>query len=197
MEGFHRHLQSHFDEIVENVIWFMTNLTQDSFLFRDQMVNSKVFGEIQKILRKSSLPIDLIRQCINLVHIINKLSDTIPSKRTQLECLEIFSNYIQISDQEVMCLCIWGIYYISSLEKLTEKNPDSIIKVILDSGAIVKILRIPFDKYRLCAIPSIRLLGNMCACSNTIVNVNKVNKNLGIIRFEDFRMLRQITGNLF
>jgi importin subunit alpha-6/7 len=167
IERFFQLIQSQYADIHENTIWLMTHLVTDSFKFRDKVIPSKIFGEVLKVLRKDQGALEVVRQNMRFLNNIFKNSKNTPPKKSLLEAMVIFANYIYSEDPEILCNCIWGLYYISQFD---QDNPN-IHKDIIDSGAIVKVMKINFSKYNLCISPSIRLFGNLLTGTAEIVDV--------------------------
>lgn len=167
IERFFQLIKSQYVDILEQTIWLITHLVSDCFKFRDKIIASKIFGEVLKILRKDQETLEVIRLSMRFLNNIFKTTQTTPPNKSLLEALVIFSNYIYSEDQDILCNCIWGLYYISQFDN---ENPD-IHKEIVNSGAIVKVMKLNFNKFNLCINPSIRLLGNLLTGPSEVVDV--------------------------
>lgn len=166
---FFTHLHSEYVDIVENLLWFLTHVVRDSAICRDKIINSKIYDEVIKILRLESNPLNIIHFTIWFATSLCANTQTTPLESKIYECLEIFSGYMYLTDDmEIVSHCIWGIFNISNFDqKIT-----SIHGKILQSGSIVKLFKLNYNKNRLYAQPVIRLLGNMCAGHPIIVQVS-------------------------
>jgi hypothetical protein len=167
IERFFQLMKSQYLDILEQTIWLLTHLVSDCAKLRDKVINSKIYGETLKTLRKDQETLEILRLSTRFLSNIFKTTQTTPSKKSLLEALIIFSNYIYTEDQEIMSNSIWGLYYISQFDN---DNPDIHMQIV-NSGAIVKVMKLNFNKFNLSINPSIRLLGNLLTGPHDVVDV--------------------------
>jgi hypothetical protein len=167
IEAFCRHLGSAYEDILENTLWFLCNIVQESYECRDKIIISKIFGEVMKILRRDENTSPIIENSIWFLSCLMKLTNTTPPKIKAMECLELFAGYLYTQEQKILVHCCWGLYNLSKFdEKIANINYE-----ILKSGAAVKLMKLRYAKYQLCICPAVRVLGNLCAGEFHIVDV--------------------------
>ena len=162
-----RHLTSDYQDVVENTLWFLNVIIQDSVKLRDTFISSKIFLEAMKILRREMNSVNLIEYTIWLLSTLMKDNSTTPPEKKVLECLEASAGYLHVSESSILVQCMWAIYNISSHDESLPK----IYEDIMNSGAIVKLLKINYLRFQMCLTPCIRILGNLCTGRFEIVDV--------------------------
>jgi hypothetical protein len=165
------HLGSQYSDIVENTIWFLCNLVQKSVICRDKIINTSIYDETIKILKKDRNSADQIENCIWFLGCLIKSKEATPPKEKLLEILQISANYLYTHDMQIITQCLWCIFYVSQFED----DELDIYSNILQSGAVVKLLKINYRKLQNCISPCIRILGNLCAGNCSLVNVSSEN----------------------
>lgn len=167
IDSYIRHLGSEFHDVVENTLWFLNVIIQDSVELRDTFISSPIFLEVMKILRRDLNSLNIIEFTIWLLSTLMKDTTTTPPEKKVLECLEASAGYLHVSETSILTQCMWTIYNISSHD---EKLP-KIYEDIMNSGAVVKLLKINYTRFQICLSPCLRILGNLCAGRFEIVDV--------------------------
>ena len=75
-----------------------------------------------------------------------------------MEILNIFANFINTQDSECVNQIIWGLYYISSYNSYDTK----LYKDIINSGCLMKIMKINLRTNENLQIPILKFYGNLC-----------------------------------
>ena len=168
---YNKHMGSQYSDIVENTIWFLCNLVQQSVICRDKIISTSIYDETIKILKKDRNSADQIENCIWFLGCLIKSKATTQLKEKLLEILEISANYLYTHDMQIITQCLWCIFYVSQYDD----DEFDIYSDILESGAVVKLLKINYRKLHNCISPCIRILGNLCAGKYSIVDVSSEN----------------------
>ncbi len=182
IEVYARHLRSEYQDVLENTLWFMCVIVQESVVCRDKIISSKIFGEVMKILRKDVNSVQLIEFAVWFLSSLMKITVTTPPEIKISECLEASAGYLHTTEHIIITQSMWTIYNISQ----HDENLPNLYKEIMNSGAVVKILKYNYNRLKMCLIPCIRILGNLCAGRFEIVDVliNHLTYFLGFIKIE-------------
>jgi len=149
------------------MLTFLGNIIAYSQVFLDKFFYSKIYEDIIKLFSRSENALSVLRLIIWVAAQSMKFIKTVPPKEKIVELITIFANYLYTTDSEVIFHCIWGLNYAS---KYDDEFLD-ICKLILNSGAVVKIMKLNFIKNNLILIPTVRLLGNLSSGPYSIVDV--------------------------
>jgi hypothetical protein len=163
-------ITAQYNDIVENLLWFSGNILAQSHLFRDKFFHTKIYEELIKLFSKDQNPLEILRMTIWVASQTLKNIKTTPPKTKILELVTIFANYLYTTDFEVITNCLWGLNYASQFED----SLGGINSAIINSGAVVKLMKINFNKNPSSLIPSVRLIGNLCSGVYSDVDVKNI-----------------------
>lgn len=158
---FQRLVNSRIEDISEITIWCLTNLIDDNPRYREVVVQHPIFDTIFKLFEKKSLSLGFFRHCLEFVKACVKhhkeYKGNEVSKELLIRCLDLFVNFLCENIVELRSLCLCGIYNISECDYFEE-----IPKLILDSGAVVRIFRLQDGCDNRALFWSVRIVGNLC-----------------------------------
>ncbi len=181
LEAYFKHLHIDHIEIVEISMWFLCHLAELKN-FKNKFFGTKILYELLRILEANSNPSMIVNYSIwFIVQLVKDISmddvnDTnkycLPSNSDTkdtpeeifIKILKTFNSYLYVNEIEIMSNCVWGVYNVSNVD-------DAFLNVIMASGITVKIMSINLKRYQSLVCPVVRLLGNLCAGKNSIVEV--------------------------
>jgi hypothetical protein len=170
-----------YEDITDMIIWTLSHVLIDSPHLRESIINSEVFKEILKLAKKESLSRNLMKTISWLFsNLYRNKSGMVPDFEITKDIINICQGYLYCKDNEIIIYCVW------TLSHMCEFNYSNIENIILDSGAIVKILgSVPnYNQYQL---PVLSLLGNMLSSDEEIMDVIII--NLAITIIQNIRLL--------
>jgi hypothetical protein len=151
---------SQYNELRECSIWLLCHLFSDTHLIRDGYINSKIYKDVINYFTQDKLSLSLLRY--NLWFLSNFVKNANKEKQMDyeilMEILNIFANFINTQDSECLNFIIWGLYYISTYNSYDTK----IYKDIINSGCLVKIMKINLKTNDNLQIPILKFFGNLC-----------------------------------
>ncbi len=145
----------------------MTHIVSENAEIRDLILSSQVYFECIKFLKQNQINFELLRSIIWFLCNACKPTDTCPSETILKEILCFFSSYLYTKELQIVVNCIWGLYYLTQFDSFIS----DIYQQIINSGALVKILKFDFTKMQPCVLPSLRLIGNLLGGKFEIVDV--------------------------
>ncbi len=145
----------------------MTHIVSENSDIRDLILNSQVYFDCIKFLKQNQINFELLRSIIWFLCNACKTTDTCPSESILKEILCYFSSYLYTKELQIVVNCIWGLYYLTQYDSFFPE----IYQHIINSGALVKILKFDYTKMQPCVLPALRLIGNLLGGKFDIVDV--------------------------
>jgi len=160
----HFHFYCQYEDITELIIWSITHMISESQTVKEIVVKSDIIKDVLKLSKKESNSCGIIRIYSWFYLSLFKIKNYLPDYKYVEDIIKSCVNLVYIKDNEIVINAIWVFDYISEYEY------PNIEEVILNSGAIVKILSfIPtFNAFQL---PIVILIGNMLYSSQEVTNV--------------------------
>ncbi len=168
IQTFLRHMSNDFVDIVEHNLWFLTHVVSDHAEIRDQILKSQIFDHCIKTLKQKEINLELLRNLIWFLCNVCKSTETVPPEEKLKDLVLYFSSFLYTHDNQILSNCLWGLYYVTQFDE----NYPNIYNKVVDSGAVVKILKFDYSKMQLCILPSLRVLGNLLSGKYDVVDVS-------------------------
>jgi hypothetical protein len=155
---------TNYQDIIELIIWSIAHIADSSLTCRDYVLSSPILKDIIELSKSGSCTLDIIRCYLWLFSKLFIPAYEKPKYEFMLEIFYILLNHLYIDDNEVIINTITGMYNIMELEY------DNIYETVLDSGAVVKILkRTPtFNQMKR---PMVLFIGSLLNGNKTVISV--------------------------
>eukprot|EP01118_Nematostelium_gracile_P016694 TRINITY_DN6975_c0_g1_i1.p1 TRINITY_DN6975_c0_g1~~TRINITY_DN6975_c0_g1_i1.p1 ORF type:complete len:512 (+),score=108.38 TRINITY_DN6975_c0_g1_i1:139-1536(+) len=150
IEIFVQLLRSQNGELKDQAMWALGNLSGDSILLRDQILNTDIIDIICQIM--DSRPKITIQK--NIVWTISNLTRGKPTPDFQKlkRLIPYLARSIHAQDREIIMDALWCFSY------LTDADEDQ-IQIVLEAGITQRLLELLSDQYF--QAPCIRIIGNI------------------------------------
>lgn len=166
---FSQHINSKYEDIKENCIWLMCHLAAENPTCRSAILNSNIFDIITNSLMQNENSLENILITMWLLSNLFDIKKAAANPNHDLEqiktVLNFFTGYLYINDENLSFHCLTGIFNLSQIDNL------DICQLIINSGAVLKIIKINYNKLHKCVLPSIRIFGNLTGGINSTVDV--------------------------
>lgn len=154
LDVFDQLIQSDLCAIAENTLWVLTGLSLRTDEFRSILINHPLYQTTLDLLNKENIDAGVISQGLEFLSKCVSKVDYDKNKDRIIDTLKLFTNNLY-SNHTIMN-CLRGICAILYLNYDTYK----ISNIIIDSGAIVKILKTKYQNNLVLILPSLEILAS-------------------------------------
>jgi hypothetical protein len=141
------------DEMSEQVLWGLANISGDSQLFRDQLLNNNILFVLIDHINGQEIKINYVR---NMAWLLSNLcrGKPYPPYEKVVDVLPLLARLLKVNDEEVLINVLWTFSYLSDGENEKIQN-------IIDLGVVPDIINCTNKKTVNVATPALRCVGNM------------------------------------